>query len=109
VRERGAAAGGDHFRSFRLWVAHADHAKDHDLVAEGVEGCEIETGLGGFDRNLIDPRARRFGQEGVTVGFVAGGVSGSVSPMLITPNITVVSPRPSRVLSPVGLGSRSAT
>jgi hypothetical protein len=50
-----ADAGGDGLGCLGLGVAaHADRAKDHGLVAEPVEGREIEVGLGGFDRDLID-------------------------------------------------------
>ena len=47
--ECGVDAVGDHFRCLRLGVAHADHAKDHGLVTESVEGRKTEIGLGGFE------------------------------------------------------------
>jgi pimeloyl-ACP methyl ester carboxylesterase len=58
VREGRADAGGDGLRCLRLRVAHADDAEDHGLVAEAVDGGEIEIGLGGFDRDLLDPGGR---------------------------------------------------
>src|SRR5271166_4784930 len=58
MRECGADAGGDGFRGLRLGVAHADDAEDHGLVAEAVEGGEIEIGLGGLDRDLLDLRSQ---------------------------------------------------
>jgi len=67
-------AGGDGFRRLRLRVAHADDAKDHGLVAEAVESREIEIGLGGFDRDLLDLRGRELGQERVAVRLVAGDI-----------------------------------
>ena len=48
-------AGGDGLRRFRFGVAHIDDSKDHGLVAETVEGREIEIGLGSLDRDLLDP------------------------------------------------------
>ena len=51
--ERHADAGGDGLRRLRFGVAHADHAKDHGLVAEPVGGPEGEFGLGGFVRDLL--------------------------------------------------------
>ena len=54
VVERRADASGDGLRRFRFGVAHADDAENHPLVAEAVEGCQIEVGLGRFDRDLVD-------------------------------------------------------
>src|SRR5215469_6610909 len=63
--------GGDGLGRFRLGVAHADHAKDHGLVAEPVEGLEIEIGLSGFDRDLLNLRGRKLGQKRIHVRLVA--------------------------------------
>ena len=54
-------AAGDGLRRLRLGVAHIDDAEDHGLVAEAVEGRQIEVGLGGFDRDLLDLRCRELG------------------------------------------------
>jgi len=67
VRECRADAGGDGLRRLRRGVAHADHG----LVAEAVEGGEIEIGLGDLDRDLLDLRGRELGQERVAVRLVA--------------------------------------
>jgi hypothetical protein len=71
VREGGADAGGNGFRRLGLGVAHADDAEDHGLVAEAVKGRQIELGLGGFDRDLLDAvssgrNAYRFGLSQAT-------------------------------------------
>ena len=53
-------AGGDGLRWLGLGVIHSDDAaKDHGLVIEAGEGGQIEIGLGGFDRDLLDPDSRR--------------------------------------------------
>ena len=44
--------GRDGFGGLGLRIAHADDAKDDGLVAEPVEGGEIEVGLGRLDRDL---------------------------------------------------------
>jgi hypothetical protein len=44
MREYRTDAGGDGLRRLRLGVAQTDDAKDHGLVAEAVEGREIEIG-----------------------------------------------------------------
>jgi hypothetical protein len=75
VGEGGADAGGDGLRRLRHGGAHADHAEDHGLVTEAVEGFQIEIGLGGFDRDLLDPAGGELGQERVAVGLVAGDMA----------------------------------
>jgi len=49
VGEGTADAGRDDLHGLRLGIAHADEAEDHGLVAEPVEGREVEVGLGGLD------------------------------------------------------------
>jgi len=72
VLERGTDAGGDHFRSFRLGVAHADHSEYHGLVAEAGESRQVEIGLGGLDRDLLDLRGRELGLKRIEVRLGAG-------------------------------------
>jgi hypothetical protein len=64
-------AGGDGVRRLRLGVAHANDAEDYGLVAEAGEGCEIEMGLGRFDRDLVELRCRELGQKRLPFGLVA--------------------------------------
>ena len=54
VLESGADAAGDSLGCLRRGVTHAYDAKDHGLVAEPVESGEIEVGLGGFERDLLN-------------------------------------------------------
>src|SRR5438552_15671378 len=61
VRKCRTDASGDGLRRFRLGIAHAGDAEDHGLVAEAVEGREIEVGLGSFDRDLLDLRGHELG------------------------------------------------
>jgi hypothetical protein len=74
VREGDADADGDGFRRLGLGVAHADDAKDHGLVAEAVKGRQIEIGLSGFDRDLLDLRGGQLRQECVAVRLIAGDI-----------------------------------
>src|SRR5271167_4826132 len=74
VGEGGTDAGRDGLCRLRLGVAHADDAEDHGLVAEAVEGGEIEIGLGGLDRDLLDLRGRELRQERIAVRLVAGDI-----------------------------------
>jgi len=75
VPERSTDAGGNGLRRLALGVAHADHAEDHSLVAEVVEGREIEIRLGRLDRDLIDPAGGELEQDRLAVGLVAGDIA----------------------------------
>ena len=52
----------------RAAVGEVDHSDDEALARHRFEDREVDSLLGGFDRDLVDGSVRKLGQEGIAVG-----------------------------------------